>query len=340
MYSNPSVRRRNRNDWRIDPKSWLRSSFTNGEVSFGMYRAIQVNGRWEKEFVSWDTCPLHVESIQRMIARLKLALPEQALAFTENSLVGLWVGSPHLVVISRGEGLDEMRGLDWQKILAPPFNRVWFHRNSQVGRNVFGHHEIQLVFGPSELPHEGIHPIRAFRQVAQTLLLEARKKAFAYLLDPRPELVLDLYCGTGDLLLAIPPEVRWLGIELSGDAVKYANSIQRPSGAPHAAFVGTVEHRLRDPRVAELIHGRLSLYVNPPRSGLSEEARYQVIRVINEKAPEKIAYLSCSASSLGRDLRAFETAGYTVENLQPYDFFPQTEHFETLALLRRKSAIE
>ena len=52
-----------------------------------------------------------------------------------------------------------------------------------------------------------------------------------------------------------------------------------------------------------------------------------------EFRPERLAYLSCSAGTLNRDLSALAAAGYTVEALMPYDFFPQTHHVETLALM-------
>lgn len=74
------------------------------------------------------------------------------------------------------------------------------------------------------------------------------------------------------------------------------------------------------------------LYVNPPRTGLEPEI---LTWAIDEFRPERLAYLSCSAGTLSRDLRALTVAGYKVEALVPYDFFPQTHHVETLALLRQ-----
>jgi 23S rRNA (uracil1939-C5)-methyltransferase len=56
--------------------------------------------------------------------------------------------------------------------------------------------------------------------------------------------------------------------------------------------------------------------------------------ILAEK-PERIAYLSCHPRSLAADLRALEVA-YEIVSLQPFDFFPQTGHAETLALLLRK----
>jgi tRNA/tmRNA/rRNA uracil-C5-methylase (TrmA/RlmC/RlmD family) len=125
----------------------------------------------------------------------------------------------------------------------------------------------------------------------------------------------------------------WLGIELSQEAARFADSLKGSRSGFHAAFVGTVEHRLRDPRVLEKIQQPYILYVNPPRPGISGQAWEAIRALLREKPPLAVIYLSCSASSLARDLAVFESEGLLVDFLQPYDFFPQTEHFETLALL-------
>jgi hypothetical protein len=49
-----------------------------------------------------------------------------------------------------------------------------------------------------------------------------------------------------------------------------------------------------------------------------------------------MAYLSCSAGTLARDLGTFEAAGYSIDRIVPYDFFPLTHHVEALALLERR----
>ncbi len=313
-------------------KSWLRSQVSEGDVSFGMYRAIRVGGEWEKEFVSWNSCPLHIPGLQRLVSNLRQAFRESALGFAEAALVGVWVGSPHVVVVSKTPEIESVKRIDWKKVLTPPFDRVWFHHSPQAGKHVFCHNPIEPVSGSVE----GVHPIRAFRQVAQSLLVQARKLAVAHLLESKPARILDLYCGTGELSLSFPRETGWVGIELSSAAVNYANTLAPQGREVHSAFVGAVEQRLVDPRVLSLISAPYALYVNPPRSGLTGDAQEKVLRLIEEQPPSSIAYLSCSASSLARDLPVLEDAGYRIELLQPYDFFPQTEHFETLALLSRK----
>lgn len=313
-------------------KSWMKGAMSEDGLSFGMYRSVRAAGKWEKEFVSWDSCPLHVVPIQDTVARLREALAREAPRFSRESLVGAWLASPHLVIVSRHPSSAELKRMDWPRLLAAPFNRVWFHHNPQVGRKIFGHHGIEPVYGEPG-PVDAAHPIRAFRQIAQSLLVEARSLALRHLLQSKPDLLVDLYCGAGDLSLLLPRETGWLGIEMSKEAVLHASALRPEGDAPHAAFVGAVEQRLRDPRVLERIRGKYALYVNPPRSGLTAEASSRVLALMRERPPASVAYLSCSASSLARDLRAFEAEGYRASLLQPYDFFPQTEHFETLAVL-------
>lgn len=291
-----------------------------------MFRAVNSSGKWGEEFISWNECPLHTPGIQATVSQIRARLGD---SITDGNFFGLWFGSPDVVWISRNS--EPPTGLDWETILSPPFHRVWFHQTSQVGKKVFSAKPITQIFGP---PPNSLHPIRAFRQVAGSLLREAREQAQVALTKDGPSLVLDLYCGTGELSLLIPKETSWIGIEQSKEAVAHANTLRKNS-ALHVAYEGAVEERMSDSRVLDQIVGSYSIYVNPPRPGLTREAREKIFQLAERNAPQRIVYLSCSASSLARDLRDFADHGFNVELLQPYDFFPQTEHFETLAVMRR-----
>jgi tRNA/tmRNA/rRNA uracil-C5-methylase (TrmA/RlmC/RlmD family) len=64
----------------------------------------------------------------------------------------------------------------------------------------------------------------------------------------------------------------------------------------------------------------------------------EVLGWLSEKLrPEALAYLSCSAGTLARDLSVLQNSGYSVRRIIPYDFFPQTPHVEALALVERVS---
>ena len=53
-----------------------------------------------------------------------------------------------------------------------------------------------------------------------------------------------------------------------------------------------------------------------------------------------LAYLSCDPATQARDLKALlaPSGAYELEMLQPVDFFPQTTHLESLALLKLVSS--
>jgi tRNA/tmRNA/rRNA uracil-C5-methylase (TrmA/RlmC/RlmD family) len=72
--------------------------------------------------------------------------------------------------------------------------------------------------------------------------------------------------------------------------------------------------------------------VDPPRSGLVEP----VIDALLGSGPPLILYVSCLAQSLARDLAVLTPAGFQVEHLELFDFYPQTYHVELLAVLRRR----
>jgi len=76
--------------------------------------------------------------------------------------------------------------------------------------------------------------------------------------------------------------------------------------------------------------------IDPPRKGLSPQARHLLKRT---KVIEHLLYLSCNPVALARDLAIFIDEGWWVERIIPFDFFPQTKHLETLAVLKSKYAI-
>ena len=90
------------------------------------------------------------------------------------------------------------------------------------------------------------------------------------------------------------------------------------------------EARLPQLRAWAAQHAKPLVYLNPPRTGIEPKVLHWIVR---EARPSRIAYLSCSMASLARDLSGLCDAGYRVESIQPYDFFPRTDHVEALCLL-------
>jgi len=56
-----------------------------------------------------------------------------------------------------------------------------------------------------------------------------------------------------------------------------------------------------------------------------------------ELAPEKIAYISCNPATFARDVALFKEAGYRLDEVYPYDMFPQTTHVECVGVLYKQN---
>ncbi len=144
-----------------------------------------------------------------------------------------------------------------------------------------------------------------------------------------PTRVLDLYCGCGlfGFVAAQAGAQAVIGLETSPSAVASAQKNARRLGVRATYRCAPSEALPDDLPPAEL------WIVDPPRDGLSEEVRGHLLQHL----PERVAYISCGPDTLARDLREL-TGAYAVEQMQLFDFFPRTAHFETLTFLRRRSA--
>ena len=146
--------------------------------------------------------------------------------------------------------------------------------------------------------------------------------------------VVDAYCGVGTISLPLAKRgFHVQGLELNPDSVEQARINAMHNGlSSHCSFDAG--------DVADLLASQLSdcqaLVLDPPRRGLDQ----RVVASIIDQPPAALAYLSCDPATQARDLKALlSPAGpYELEILQPVDFFPQTTHLESLALLKRVSS--
>jgi tRNA/tmRNA/rRNA uracil-C5-methylase (TrmA/RlmC/RlmD family) len=147
--------------------------------------------------------------------------------------------------------------------------------------------------------------------------------------------ILDLYSGIGVTAISLARRGHTVtAVELSKAAVQAARKSAYGTEEKEA-FCGSHKGRL------ELLHCSVEEFlpilketgdwwiVNPPRTGLSKEVSAHILR----KRPAKILYVSCSPSTLARDLFLFSKAGWRLTWLKGYDMFPQTTHFETVAVI-------
>jgi 23S rRNA (uracil1939-C5)-methyltransferase len=192
---------------------------------------------------------------------------------------------------------------------------------------------LQWLHGPShvEASVAGVvlrAHVRSFFQ-ANRFLVEPLVRTVLELVPPGTSRVIDLYAGVG--LFALPlgargePEV--LAVEWAGTAAEDARWGARRNGLAHVRVVeGDVATGLAGvrPDAAERI------LIDPPRTGVGPE----VVRLIADRDPETIVYVSCDPATLGRDLARLGERGYRPDTVHLFDLFPDTYHMETVVRLR------
>lgn len=282
------------------------------------------------ELIAIHDCPVHSRRVRELVRHLASRLPPG----DRLPLAYLHVAGAQATLIVKAHDADSAAFAEALEGLPPGIEGVWLHLHPAAGRRLFARSGWRLLWGRGESTDAGglLHGPTAFMQALPQLHTQAIAEARAHL-RPGPDTpVLDLYCGIGATLRAwVGAGSPALGVELSGEAVAFA-----ARNAPAATVLrGTCVQRL--PQVLEWWRaqgGAAVVYVNPPRSGLEPEV---VETLAGELHPARLAYLSCSAGTLARDVTSFEAAGYVVTAVRPYDFFPLTHHVEALALLEHAS---
>ena len=143
--------------------------------------------------------------------------------------------------------------------------------------------------------------------------------------------LVDAYCGIGTISLPLATAgFDLVGVEQNPDSIDQARQNAKNNGLQDRCrfIAGDVADHL-----GQELSGCDALVLDPPRRGLEE----RVIETILGCPPPLLAYLSCDAATQARDLRRLvgSSGCYRLERLQPIDFFPQTSHLESLALLKR-----
>lgn len=147
------------------------------------------------------------------------------------------------------------------------------------------------------------------------------------------ELVYDLYTGTGTIANFVAHDAhKVIGIEYVADAIEDAKLNSQTNGIDNTLFyAGDMKDVLTDEFIAE--HGVPDvMIIDPPRAGMHQD----VVDVILAAEPARIVYVSCNPATQARDIALLDCK-YRVEEVQPVDMFPHTQHVENVvALIRRE----
>ncbi|RPH31159.1 MAG: class I SAM-dependent RNA methyltransferase [Bacteroidales bacterium] len=304
-----------------------------------------LNAKWDEngwhfgtisrdELIDIPECPLHKNEVNRALGLLRDTLPsgiDFPLAFYVQA-------SAQVVLIVKSRGASSYA---WftdsvkDELITLGVRGLWVHYNPSAGRRLYEKTHWELLFGEKRsIDSNGLlYGPGTFQQLIPSLYKQSLDEATTFFSPTINHAIVDLYCGTGTSMsrwVALGASV--MGVEVGGEAVECAKL-----NAPQATILrGACRQRIpqiRDWVIQQKNQKReVYLYVNPPRTGIEQEV---LDWIAGEGKPNKIAYLSCSAGTLFKNLAVLTQNGYKVCRLIPYDFFPQTIHVECLALIEK-----
>jgi 23S rRNA (uracil1939-C5)-methyltransferase len=139
---------------------------------------------------------------------------------------------------------------------------------------------------------------------------------------PPEATIIDAYCGVGLFSAFLAERAgRLVGIEASPSAAE--DFVVNLDEFDHVElYESTVEMALPHLRVKPDM-----ILVDPPRTGIEKGALDHFLTL----AAPLLVYVSCDPATLARDARRLVTGGYRLEQITPFDLFPQTYHIESIS---------
>ena len=154
--------------------------------------------------------------------------------------------------------------------------------------------------------------------------------------EDQPNYLVDAYCGSGLFSITCSSNVsKVIGVEISADSIRFAKRNAEKNNIKNANFiVGKAEEIFAS---IDTPNNQTSVILDPPRKGCDDVFLNQ----LSDYNPAKIVYISCNVHSQARDIEWFINSTvngnqYYVESIKGFDFFPQTHHVETVAVLSLK----
>jgi len=145
--------------------------------------------------------------------------------------------------------------------------------------------------------------------------------------------LIDLYCGVGFFGIELADAVKsFVGVEYDRRAITAARKNAAARRVANGEFIaGMVEEHL--PGLINRFSAQATaVLLDPPRKGCQRET----LELLRQQRPAQIIYVSCHPATMARDLNILCAEGvFKVERVTPLDMFPQTQHVECVADLRR-----
>ena len=145
--------------------------------------------------------------------------------------------------------------------------------------------------------------------------------------------LIDAYCGVGFFGIELADAVEsFVGIELDRQALKAARLNAARRGCSNGQFIEGRAELLWGQLLGRLNPAETCVLIDPPRTGCPPDG----LEALRRDRPRQILYVSCHPATLARDLNVLCRDGvFELVNVTPLDMFPQTQHVECVADVRR-----
>jgi tRNA/tmRNA/rRNA uracil-C5-methylase (TrmA/RlmC/RlmD family) len=147
--------------------------------------------------------------------------------------------------------------------------------------------------------------------------------------------LIDLYCGVGFFGIEAADVVEsFVGVEYDQLAIRAARQNAALRKITNGEFIAAKVEEVLPELLEKLSPEKTSVILDPPRKGCWPET----LELLRQTRPAQIIYVSCHPATMARDLNVLCGEGvFSLSRVQPLDMFPQTQHVECVADLRRRN---
>ena len=296
---------------------------TDGRIVVGYFR------RGSRDFVAIDTCKIASPRLNAFIERISALKLDPApseeirFRFEMQDLPSIAANDPHLLLSVYEPDQGGVTANDLVRELKKAGGVLWAGSVRDLHKADFVRFETDLgidfhtaagLFQQVNIPHN---------HVARRLVLDTVSRL-------KPSNVLDIFCGSGNLSLAIAKlGIPVKGVEFSKRAIEAAAFNCKENNITNAEyFSGDTEKFLW--RASKANENYDLVIADPPREGM-----FKALIPLKNLAPKYIIYVSCDPTTLARDLGSLCKKDYRIIELKALDFFPNTYHIESFVVLER-----
>ncbi len=183
-------------------------------------------------------------------------------------------------------------------------------------------------------PEDWVVPRDSFFQNNFFLLPKLVETVRNFVRDGGAKHLIDLYCGVGFFGIEVADVVEsFVGVEFDQRAIQAARENAKSRNRTNGEFIAGMVETVLPELIKRFSPEATTTVLDPPRKGCLP----QTLQLLRDTGPAQIIYISCHPATMARDLNILCADGvFELVQVVPLDMFPQTQHVECVADLRRK----